>query len=53
MLIGRAQQHYWKLKAVDTIESSSSNTLTPEERVRLISIFDFIYFLFGEFHLYP
>jgi hypothetical protein len=37
MLIGRAQQSYWKLKAVDTIESSCSNTLTPEERVRLIS----------------
>jgi hypothetical protein len=37
MLIGRVQQSYWKLKAVDAIESSSSNTLTPEERVRLIS----------------
>jgi hypothetical protein len=37
MLIGRAQQSYWKFKAVDTIESSSNNTLTPEERDRLIS----------------
>lgn len=37
MLIGRAQQSYWKLKAVDTIESSSNNTLTTEERDRLIS----------------
>jgi hypothetical protein len=36
MLISRAQQSYWKLKTVDTIESSSNNTLTPEER-RLIS----------------
>jgi hypothetical protein len=37
MLIGRAQQNYWKLKAVDTIESSSNNTLSLEERDRLIS----------------
>ena len=36
-LIGRAEQNYWKLKTVDTIESSSNNTLTPEERDRLIS----------------
>jgi hypothetical protein len=36
MLLGRAQQSYWKLKAVDAIESSS-NTLTLEERDRLIS----------------
>jgi hypothetical protein len=36
-LIGRAQQSYWKLKAVDTIESSSNNALTPEDRDRLIS----------------
>jgi hypothetical protein len=36
MLIGKAQQSYWKLKAVDTIQSSS-NTSTLEERDRLIS----------------
>lgn len=37
MLIGRAQQNYWKLKAVDAIVYSSNNTLTHEERDRFIS----------------
>lgn len=32
MLIGRARQNCWKLKAVDVIESSSNRTLSPEER---------------------
>lgn len=35
MLIGRAQQNYWKLKAIDTIESSN-DALTPEQRNRFI-----------------
>lgn len=35
MLIGRAQQNYWKLKAIDTIESSN-DALTPEQRTRFI-----------------
>ncbi len=35
MLIGRAQQNYWKLKAVDAIESSN-DALTPEQRNRFI-----------------
>jgi hypothetical protein len=37
MLIGRAQQITWKLKAIDAIESSSNNTLSPEERDGFIS----------------
>jgi hypothetical protein len=37
MLIERAQQNYWNLKAVDAIVSSSNNTLSPEERDRFIS----------------
>lgn len=35
MLIDRAQQNYWKLKAIDTIESSN-DALTPEQRTRFI-----------------
>jgi hypothetical protein len=35
-LIGRAHQNYWKIKAVDTIESSNA-ALAPEERCRLIN----------------
>jgi ABC-type Zn uptake system ZnuABC Zn-binding protein ZnuA len=35
-LIGRAHQNYWKLKAVDTIESSNA-ALAREERGRLIN----------------
>jgi hypothetical protein len=37
MLIGRAKQNYWKLKAVDAIVSSFNSTLSPEARNRLIS----------------
>jgi hypothetical protein len=36
ILIGRAQENYWKLKAVDAIESSN-NELTPEQRDRFIN----------------
>jgi len=35
-LIGKAQLNYWKLKAVDAIETSKSG-LAPEERVRFIN----------------
>jgi hypothetical protein len=35
ILIGKAQQNYWKLKAVDAFDSSD-NTLSSEERDRLI-----------------
>ena len=35
MLIGRAQQNYWRLKAIDTIESSN-DALTPELRDNFI-----------------
>ena len=35
MLIGRAQQNYWKLKAIDTIESSN-DALTSEQREKFI-----------------
>jgi hypothetical protein len=36
ILIGKAQQDYWKLKAIDSIESST-NALTLEERDRFIN----------------
>jgi hypothetical protein len=36
ILIGRAQQNYWKLKAIDSIESSN-NALTPKESERFIN----------------
>jgi len=36
ILIGKAQQDYWKLKAIDSIESSN-NALTLEERDRFIN----------------
>ncbi len=36
ILIGRAQENYWKLKAVESIESSN-NELTPEQRDRFIN----------------
>ena len=32
IMIGKAQQNYWKLKAVDAIESSYDNALTCEQR---------------------
>lgn len=35
MLIGKAKENYWKLKAIDSIESSS-NELTYEERIKII-----------------
>jgi hypothetical protein len=35
-LIGKAQQDYWKLKAVDAIETSNSG-LVPEERNKFIN----------------
>jgi hypothetical protein len=35
MLIGRAQQDYWRLKAIDTIESSN-DALTSEQRDKFI-----------------
>jgi hypothetical protein len=35
-LIGKAQQNYWKLKAVDAMESSTK-ALAPEERERFIN----------------
>lgn len=36
ILIGKGQQSYWKLKAIDAFESSD-NALSSEERVRLIN----------------
>ncbi len=35
-MIGKAQQNYWKLKAVDAIESSN-DALTAEDRDYLIN----------------
>lgn len=35
MLIGKAKQNYWKLNAIDSIESSS-HELTAEERSKII-----------------
>jgi len=35
ILIGRAKQNYWKLKAIDSIESSSRK-MTTEERNKII-----------------
>jgi hypothetical protein len=35
MLIGKAKENYWKLKAIDSIESSN-NELTYEERIKII-----------------
>jgi hypothetical protein len=38
MIIGEALSHYWKLKAIETIEVSSSPNLPVEEITLLINI---------------
>ena len=35
MLIGKARENYWRLKAIDSIESFN-HKLTPEERSKII-----------------